>query len=44
MENNAVLNTRAATFARGTVVEFIGRPYLDVFNQERLILPNIDLT
>ena len=41
--NNAVLNARAATFARSTVVEHIGRPHLDVFNQERFIPPNIDL-
>ena len=41
--NNAVLNARAAALARSTVVELIGRPHLDVFNQERLIFPNIDL-
>ena len=41
--NNAGLNACAATFARSTVVELIGRPYLDVFNHERLIPPNIDL-
>ena len=41
--NNAGLNARASTFARSTVVELIGRPHLDVFNQERLIPPNIDL-
>ena len=41
--NNAGLNARAATFARSTVVEFIDRPHLDVFNQERLIPPNINL-
>ena len=42
--NNAGLNARAATFAKSTVVvELIGRPYLDVFNRERLIPPNIDL-
>ena len=29
---NAGLNARAATFARSTVVELIGRPHLDVFN------------
>ena len=41
--NNADLNAGAATFARCTVVEFIGRPYLNVFNQKRLIPLNIDL-
>ena len=41
--NNAGLNTRAAIFARSTLVELIGRPHLDVFHQERLIPPNIDL-
>ena len=41
--NNAGLNACAATFARNTLVELIGRPHLDVFHQERLILPNIDL-
>ena len=40
--NNAGLNPRAATFARSTVVEFIGRPHLDVFDQEGVIPPNID--
>ena len=41
--NNAGLNACAATFAKSTVVELICRPHLDVFNQERLIPPNIDL-
>ena len=41
--NNAGLNARAATFARNTLVELIGRPHLNVFHQERLIPPNIDL-
>ena len=41
--NNAGLNARAATFARSTVVKLIGRPNLDVFNQTRLIPPNINL-
>ena len=40
--NTAGLNDRATTFAKSTVVELIGRPHLDVFNQER-IPPNIDL-
>ena len=41
--NNAELNARAATLARSTLVELIGRPHQDVFHQERLIPPNIDL-
>ena len=41
--NNAVLNARTATFARSTLIELIGRPHLDVFLQEPLIPPNIDL-
>ena len=40
---NSGLNARAATFARSTVVELIGRPHADVFHQDRLIPPNIDL-
>ena len=40
---NAGLKARATTFARNTLVELIGRSHLDVFNQERLIPPNIDL-
>ena len=40
---NASLNTRAVTFATSTVVEFVGRPHLDVFHQDRLISPGIDL-
>ena len=41
--NNTGLNARAATFARSIVIELIGRPHLDVFNQERLIPPKRDL-
>ena len=40
---NAGLNTRAVTFATSTVVELVGRPHLDVFHQDRLIPPAIDL-
>ena len=40
--NNAALNTRAMKFARSGVVELIVRHHLDVFQQERLIPPNID--
>ena len=41
--NNSGLNTRATKFAKSAVVELIGRPHLDVFQQERPIPPNIDL-
>ena len=41
--NYAGLNARAATFTRSTFVKLIDRPHLDVFHQEHLILPNIDL-
>ena len=41
--NNAGLNARAAIFARSTVAELIGRPHVDVFHQDRLIPPAIDL-
>ena len=40
---NAGLYARAVDFARSTVVELIGRPHLDVWHQDRLIPPNIDL-
>ena len=40
---NAGLNTRAVTFSTSTVVELVGRPHLDVLNQDRLIPPAIDL-
>ena len=40
-ESNAELNARAATFARSTLVELIGRCYLNVLYQERLISINI---
>ena len=33
--NNTGLNVPAATFAKSTVVDLIGRPHLDVFHQER---------
>ena len=41
--NNAVLNARAATFAKSTLFELIGRHHLDFFHQKRLIPPNINL-
>ena len=40
---NAGLNDQAANFARGIVVELIGRFHADVCQQIRLISPNIDL-
>ena len=40
---NVGLRTRAARFARSTVVELIGRPHLDVFHQDRLIPPGVDV-
>ena len=40
---NAGLNTRAVTFATSIVVELVGRHYLDVFHQDRLIHSVIDL-
>ena len=41
--NNAGLNTRAAIFARSTVVELIGRHHVDVFHHDLLFPPNFDL-
>ena len=41
--NNAGLNARAATFAKGIVVELVGRPHQEVYHQERLIPSKIDL-
>ena len=40
--DNARWNARAETFARSSLIELIGRLYLDVFHQARLIFPNID--
>ena len=42
-ENNAGLNARATTFAKSKVVELVRRPNLNVFYQERLIPPKLDL-
>ena len=41
--NNAGLNARAATIARNTVVELVGRPDLHAFQLECLIPTKIDL-
>ena len=40
---NVGLRTRAGRFARSNVVELIGRPHLDVFQQDRLIPPRVDV-
>ena len=40
---NVGYNTRAAKFAEGHVVEMIGRPHLDMFNQDKLIPPGINI-
>ena len=39
---NVGLRTRAERFARSNVVELIGRPHLDVFQQDRLIPTRVD--
>jgi len=41
-DNNG-LKSRAAMFAQSKVVEMVGRPHVDVFQQDRLIPPGIDL-
>ena len=41
--NNAGLNSRAATFAKSTVVKLISRRHLNVFHQKRIIPPKIEL-
>ena len=40
---NTWLKDRAAMFAQSKVVELVGRPHVDVFQQDRLIPPGIDL-
>ena len=40
---NVGLRTRAARFSRSNVVELIGRHHLDVFQQDRLIPPRVDV-
>ena len=40
---NAGLRERATWFANSGVVEFVGRPHLDIFHQSRLIPPKVDL-
>ena len=41
--DNIGLRTRAAQFATSRVVELMGRPHLDVFQQDRLIPPGVDV-
>jgi len=41
--NNAGLVTRTARFATSTEVELVGRPHLDVFQQNKLIPAGVDL-
>ena len=41
--NNAGLNDCAATFALSTVIKLIGRPHMNVFNQEGFIPPKLDV-
>ena len=40
---NTGLKDRATMFAQSKVVELVGRPHVDVFQQDRLIPPGIDL-
>ena len=41
--DNAGLKTRTAWFAVSKTVTLTGRPHLDLFHQEKLIPPNVDL-
>jgi len=41
--NNTGLKDRATMFSQSKVVELVGRPHVDVFQQDRLIPPGIDL-
>ena len=43
VRNNAGMNAWAATFAKSTVFDLIGRPHKDVFHQDRLNCLGIDL-
>ena len=40
---NVGYNTRAARFAEGQVVEMVGRPFMDLFQQEKLLPPGINI-
>jgi len=41
--DNLGLRARAARFRRGNVVQLMGRPHLDMFQQDRLIPPGVDV-
>ena len=41
--DNIGFNTRAGRFARGQVMEMIGRPHLDLFQQDKLLPPGINI-
>ena len=41
--DNRGLATRVTMFAESKTVELVGRPHVDVFQQDRLILPGVDL-
>ena len=41
--NNTGLVTRATMFALSKTVELVGRPHVDVFQQDRVIQPGVDL-
>ena len=41
--DNVGHNRRAAKFAQGHVVEMVGRPHIDMFHQDKLIPPGINL-
>ena len=40
---NVVYNTWAARFAEGHVVEMVGRPFLDLFQQDKLNPPGLNI-
>ena len=40
---NVGFNTRAARFAEGQVVEMVGRPFLDLFQQDKLLPPGVNI-
>ena len=42
--DNRGLATRATMFAESKTVELVGRPHVDVFQQDRLIPPGVDCT
>ena len=40
---NVGYNTRATKFAEGHVVEMVGRPFLDLFQQDKLLQPGVNI-